>query len=122
MLRIVVDTNILIGILNRTIAFEDLDVDRLHVSSITVMELFALSGMSLQEEIRIELLLGSTDIVDLTRTIARKAGILARTRTRKTSRADLIIAATALILDVPLITKNVKDFRGIPDLKVQSTL
>lgn len=35
---------------------------------------------------------------------------------------NIVIAAAALVYRVPLITKNVKDFRGIPDLKVQSTL
>ena len=31
---------------------------------------------------------------------------------------DLIIGATALHLDVPLVTRNVADFRGIPGLRL----
>lgn len=123
MISLVVDTSILIGILNETTPRQYLDeVDRLYVSSITVMELFALSGTSLSEDIKIEMLLNPTDVEDVTGKIARRAGKLARTRTKKVSRADLIIAATALELNLPLITKNTKDFRGIPGLKVQSTL
>lgn len=31
---------------------------------------------------------------------------------------DAVIAATALHLDLPLITRNMKDFKDIPDLKL----
>ncbi|MBI2410332.1 MAG: hypothetical protein HYV32_00350 [Candidatus Kerfeldbacteria bacterium] len=48
--------------------------------------------------------------------IAERAAMLGRTR--KTKLPDLLIAATALILDIPLITKNKKDFRKIPGLTV----
>jgi len=33
---------------------------------------------------------------------------------------DAVIAATALHLDLPLITRNMKDFKDIPDLKLFS--
>lgn len=52
--------------------------------------------------------------------IARAAAQLGRTR--KTKLPDLIIAATAIEFDIPLITKNVKDFRNIPRLRIQTTL
>lgn len=44
---------------------------------------------------------------------ARRKGYTVRT-------ADAWIASTALLHDVPLITNNAKDFRGITDLKVIS--
>jgi predicted nucleic acid-binding protein len=35
---------------------------------------------------------------------------------------DLVIAATALELAIPLITGNVKDFKHIPNLEVRSEI
>ena len=39
-------------------------------------------------------------------------------RAYKLKIPDAIIAATALHLGIPLITRNVKDFRNIPDLEL----
>lgn len=49
--------------------------------------------------------------------IARHAGELGRTRATKLP--DLLIAATALELGMPLVTRNVRDFRDIPGLIVR---
>ncbi len=47
MRRIVLDSNILIGIYNATIDYSELEsVEEIFVSSMTVMEIFALAGMS----------------------------------------------------------------------------
>ena len=51
------------------------------------------------------------------RTYARQVAILARSK--KTVEAfDLLIASAALLDDAPLVTKNVKDFSGVPGLRV----
>jgi predicted nucleic acid-binding protein len=39
-------------------------------------------------------------------------------RSRKMPLPDAIIAATALENDIPLVTRNTKDFRHIPDLEI----
>ena len=58
-------------------------------------------------------------VIDIGMEIAKRAGILARTRTNKRHRADLIIAATALEYGFILITQNKTDFTRIPGLKVR---
>lgn len=57
------------------------------------------------------------DVWPIDSSIARRAAELGRTRTTKLP--DLLIAATALEYNLILITKNVKDFHNIPNLKIQ---
>ena len=47
-----------------------------------------------------------------------KFAAIALRRTYRLKLPDAIIAATALHLEVPLITRNVKDFKNISDLKL----
>mgnify|MGYP001559457641 FL=1 len=73
------------------------------------MELYALAGMSEREQKVIDLYLLQSEILPVTLPIARRAGLLARTRRK--GKPDLIIAATALEHNIPLLTRNTKDFR-----------
>ena len=84
------------------------------------MEVYALAGMSPEEEERIDWATMFLDIIPITAAIAKRAGILARTRRR--AKPDLLIAATALELKVPLLTRNVRDFKHIPGLEVKAKL
>lgn len=52
--------------------------------------------------------------------IARHAAVIGRTR--KTKLPDLLIAATALEWNIPLMTKNLRDFRNIPNLILKTDL
>lgn len=114
---ILLDTNILIGILNSTIDVKDLPLANSYaVSVVTVMELYALAGMSKSEEKRIDQALQELEIINLDFTISKRAGILARTRKR--GKADLLIAATAIEANISLFTFNKKDFRNITNLKL----
>lgn len=61
------------------------------------------------------------DVVSVSKEIAARAAVIARTR-KNARPIDLIIAATALELGVPLVTKNLKDFKRIPELVVHSSL
>lgn len=118
--QVLLDTNIVIEILNGTgdpHSFDEYDV---FISTITVAELYALSGISKDEERRIDVALLFLSIVPPTKEIAKRAGVLARTWTKRSQRPDLLIAATALELGVPLITKNVRDFARIRGLVVRS--
>jgi len=117
MTRVILDSNILIGVLNGAIDWSiPSSFDQQFVSTVSVMELFAFSGMSHQEEETIKRLLGTVIIIPVSFSIAEHAGRLLRTR--KIGKADLLIAATALELGLPLMTRNVKDFKKIPGLKL----
>lgn len=82
------------------------------------MEVFALSGMSINEESYIRRLLQAMRAIPVNEFIAERAGFLAKTR--KKDRVDVIIAATALELNATLVTRNVKDFKNIRGLRVEN--
>ena len=122
-MRVVLDTNIIIGILGDKLSYSIIEqAQEVVVSAITIMELYALAGMSKEEERRVEKLIAPMIVEPFDEKRARRAGVLARTRTKRRDWPDLIIAVTALECDAILITKNIKDFRDIPDLKAESRL
>lgn len=117
MTRVLLDSNILIGVLNGSIDWSaSSSSDQTFVSTISVMEIFAFSGMSEQEKKTIDSLLRNVIMTPVSYSIAKRAGELARTR--RVGKADLLIAATALELGLPLMTRNVKDFKKIPGLRL----
>ncbi len=89
---------------------------RIHISSITVEELYF--GLARKPNPRIRLWLEGfledyCDILPITPKIARLAGeirgdLQARGDTR--TQADMLIAATAVIHDLTLVTRNTRDF------------
>jgi len=115
---LLLDSNIIIGIANNQIdasLFDDFDIA---ISVVTVMEVYALAGMSEREETTIDELLRYITTVPITARIAKRAGLL--TRTKRKRSADFLIAATALELHIPLCTHNLKDFRNITGLELVS--
>lgn len=92
------------------------------VSSITHTELLAGERMTAAEQAQIEMVLRLVETIDVTPKIAYQAGLLLARFRRSHGLApfDAIIAATAMALGVPLSTRNVKDFRFIPDLTATS--
>ncbi|MFA5945577.1 MAG: PIN domain-containing protein [Patescibacteria group bacterium] len=77
------------------------------------------AGISDVEELAVNKFLQETKIYSVDSRIARTAASLGKTR--KTDLPDLLIAATALEYGLPLITRNLRDFKNIPDLIVRST-
>lgn len=116
-MRILIDTNVIIlhlgGIapLTRDAHFT--------VSMLTRFELLRYPGMSRTEETHIRTFLNICEHIPVDERIAERAAFLGRTH--RIGGIDLLIAATALELDLPLITQNAKDFRRIPGLDVRST-
>lgn len=113
---LLLDSNIIIDIANDTIATSLFDDFYTVISAVTIMELYALAGMSHVEEQRIDEIISNSITIPVTAVIAKQAGILARTR--KTHKMDLLIAASALTLTVPVCTRNRKDFKNIRGLKI----
>lgn len=120
MIEAILDSNILllhIGGRER-LSFEPKSVG---ISTLTVFECLRFPGLSAEEEMELENLISLCEVVSVSHDIAKAAAINARTRPKERP-IDQLIAATALMLDIPLITKNVKDFRGIPGLIVKMRL
>lgn len=119
-MNILLDTNVIIehlasGLLNESAA----DVE-FSISVITEAELFRFSGLGTKEIRVIEKFLEIIEIISVTSSIAKLAAKLGRTR--KTPLPDLLIAATAIENNLPLFTRNIKDFQRIPNLHILKEL
>jgi predicted nucleic acid-binding protein len=86
-----------------------------HYSVVTRAELFA--GRTTDES-RVELLLAPFRELAVDRVVAERAGRLRRER--GLGMADALIAATALAYGCTLVTRNERDFAGIPGLEVDA--
>ena len=115
-IRIVCDTNPLVYLLdgNRDVA-RFLDNRQIYLSVITELELFGKSNLSSQDTEIIELLLNGCFIVDINQEVKRIYRDIKQNYTIKLP--DAIVAATAIYLDMPLLTFD-KRFKNISNLKL----
>lgn len=115
-IRILCDTNPLIYLLdgNKELA-SFLDNKQIHVSVITELELFGKSDLPEDALKIIEMMLESCFITEINQEIKQIYKHIKRNYTIKLP--DAIIAATAISLDIPLLTFD-NDFQKIPDLKL----
>ncbi len=113
---ILIDTNIAIFLLNgdRDLA-EILDEKKLFVSFVTQLELLSYSKLTLQQEKLIENMLSYCVVIDINNAI--KSEVINLKKIYKIKLPDSIIAATALYLDLPLITAD-KGFSRIEELNL----
>lgn len=85
-----------------------------YISFLTEAELFSFSNLDNQEIEKIENILKTLAVIPVDSRIARIAGMI---RSKyKTDLADSIIAATAMFTGTSLVTRNVKDFKNIPNI------
>jgi len=103
--RILVDTNVLVyhlgGRADATRALQDVEV---HISFVTEIELQSKPGLSADDLASINAALANYRISDINPTIKNLAALLRRRHALKL--ADAIVAATALYLDIPLLTSD----------------
>ena len=112
--EILVDTNILIYLLQGDDTLSEiLQGKQLYVSFITELELIGFHPVTPQYETQIEALLNDCQIVPLNTNI--KLQYKALRKLHKLKLADSIIAATALSLNIPLVTAD-KQFKTIGEL------
>jgi predicted nucleic acid-binding protein len=117
-ISIVCDTNLLIYLLDgdRNIAWF-LNNKQIYVSVITELELFGKQGLSVKENEIIETLLGNCFVIGINQEIKQIYREIKQSHTVKLP--DAIIAATAIYLDLPLLTFD-QDFEYIPNLKLMT--
>lgn len=90
--------------------------DLIYLSTISELELFSFSHITIKEAKQIENILTTLKIISVDSEIARLAGSLRRVFRLKT--ADSAIAATALKTKSTLITRNISDFKQVKKLKI----
>ena len=115
-IRAVCDTNPLIYLLDgdKDVA-RFLDGRQIYISVITELELFGKPHLSFQDAKIIEILLNKCFIVDINQEIKHIYREVKQNYTIKLP--DAIVAATAIYLDMPLLTFD-KRFKNIPSLKL----
>jgi tRNA(fMet)-specific endonuclease VapC len=92
----------------------------LYVSVLTVFELYS-GATDLSKRLDVDALLQGLFILPLNTEIAKKAGLIyqdLRRQGRMIEIADILIAATALVNNLPVKTLNVDHFQRIPELEV----
>lgn len=115
-ISIVTDTNPLIYLLNGSEkAAEYLNGKQIWISAISELELFGKKGLTKSEKQEIELLIESCFVAELSSGIKNITKELLQNVNIKLP--DAIVAATALYLDMPLLTFDT-DFIRVPDLKL----
>ena len=117
------DTCILIDFLRgKTEVKEKLSKDREHglgMSTITYMELMV-GALNKREVGIIKNAFADFEIIEISEPISIKASNLIEkfTKSHGLLIPDALIGATALELDLPLYTANIKDFHFIPDINL----
>lgn len=114
--EILADTNILIYLLQGDDTLENILQGRqLYVSFITELELIGFQAAAKEHEREIDLLLKDCLIVPLSINIKEHYRKLRKSH--KLKLADSIVAATALSLNIPLITAD-KQFKSVKPLQL----
>jgi predicted nucleic acid-binding protein len=90
------------------------------VSVVTRIEVLGYHRLSDPEREALEALFSALEVVPVSDDVAERA--IELRRRRRMSLGDSIIAATALVEGIPLVTHNVSDFTGIADLQVEDPL
>lgn len=115
-ISIVSDTNPLVYLLNGSEkAAEYLNGKQIWISAISELELFGKKGLTKAEIKEIELLIENCFVAELNSGIKNITKKLLQNVNIKLP--DAIVAATALYLDLPLLTFDA-DFIRVPDLKL----
>lgn len=114
--KIFIDTNIAIYLLDGdTSLAEILNQKRLYLSFITQLELLGYQGLNKQQEQQIEYMLENCVIIDINNKI--KQEVINLRRKYSVKLPDCIVAATAMHMDIPLITSD-KGFNKIEELNL----
>jgi len=122
MRSLIIDSNILIyhlkgeEVVTRTLTKWFREESHLFVSAITRVEVLAAPALEEGEETKIQLLLDQFTLITVDAQIADIAARIRRMFHLKLG--DSIIAATALLINADLVTRNVRDFRKIPLLEI----
>lgn len=122
MAQIVLDTNILIEILkNNTQTLQTVEAldGELCISAITVMELY-FGARDKMELSKLKKFIDLFDLIEIDSAISHQATLLIE-RYAKSHHLDIpdaLIASSAVVNNIPLMTYNRKDFKYIDGLKL----
>jgi predicted nucleic acid-binding protein len=111
-----VDTNISLLLLNgNNMIAQNIAEQNIFVSFITELELLGYKGISASEQKLIKNLLNDCVIIDINENVKKE--VVKIKQKQKIKLPDAIIAATAIYLDLPLLSAD-KDFSKIDNLNL----
>jgi toxin FitB len=90
------------------------------VSAVSVVEVLGYHKLSVAERAHFGAFFAAAEVLPLSEAVVARAVSLRQAR--KMSLGDALIAATALVFGRELLTRNVKDFAGVPGLVVSDPL
>lgn len=113
----VLDSNIVIYAAKPENAFLiDWLKEEVYVSAITQVEVLGYPDLERTDEEKFMLIFEQTQVLAVSQAVIEKA--IEFRRIRRISLGDAIIAATAHLNNLELLTRNANDFRHIPGLRV----
>jgi predicted nucleic acid-binding protein len=86
------------------------------VASVVQIEVYGFPGLKAEEKAALDVLFRRLTVHPLDTVVIEQA--IALRQRRKMGLADAIVAATALVHGVPLVTRNVSDFKQVAGLKL----
>ena len=113
-----IDTNIIIYLAQDQLRMSDFakNEDNLYISSITYMEALGFSFQDQNEEDKITKFCNVLKHLYLTEEVEKQTIVIRKSK--KIKLPDAIIAATAKVHDLTLVTCNSDDFKNISELKI----
>lgn len=118
------DTNVVINYLDASLPKASMQFvsgivdDKSCISVITKIEALGFNFQSASEQNTIETFISGSNVLDIDKEIVDKT--IEIRKSIKITLPDAIIAATALVYDFTLLSRNSKDFKNIPALKLQN--
>ena len=116
--KLLLDSNIVIYIAKKELAPEVFAIaeDAIFLSDVSFMETLGYTFSDESEKQAIENLLSVLFRLPIEEVVVQK--VIALRQTRRMKLPDAIIAATALVHDCVLVTRNISDFSGLPGLAI----
>lgn len=118
--RYLIDTNVAIGYLDDLIPEKGLVfidyIPEIILSVITRIELLSWQNATKSQTTILENYIGDAEVIDLSEHVVRKT--INIRKERRIKLPDAVIAATALVYDLVLLTRNTSDFKGIDGLEL----
>ena len=114
--NLLLDSNIIIGVIKKRFSISQLKNPSLHVSEITRLEIFGYHKLQTQEEKLLNQFFNNINCLPVSRIVINQA--IKFRKQKSMSIGDAIIAATAEVHDLPLATANTKDFKHIEHLEI----
>ena len=118
----ILDTNVVIYFLDSSLSSSALQFlknvvdDRPIISVITKMETLGFNFKSVSEQTIMETFINGSELINIDDAVVNKT--IAIRKNKKIRLPDAIIAATAMVYNLKLITHNTSDFKNISDLQL----